>query len=115
MGNYKIAIPTNGNGGLEDVVSNVFGRAKAFTIVDIVDEKIEGVVVVENSSVSLTRGAGPTVAKMLADNGVDLVLSYVLGSGAAEILKQYNVKQISIKPNTKVGNAVSEAIKIYKE
>jgi predicted Fe-Mo cluster-binding NifX family protein len=115
LGKYAIAVATNGNGGLEDVVSNVFGRAKTFTIVEIVDEKIKGVIVLENSSVSIDRGAGPIVAKMLVDKGVNLVLAYVLGSGAAGILKQNNVKQISIKPNTKVGEAVREVIRIRKE
>jgi predicted Fe-Mo cluster-binding NifX family protein len=48
----------------------------------------KGVIVLENPSVSIDRGAGPIVAKMLVDKGVNLVLAYVLGSGAAGILKQ---------------------------
>ena len=44
----KIAVATEGKKGLEDVVSNVFGRAKTFTIVDADDEKIISVSVVEN-------------------------------------------------------------------
>ena len=115
MGKYKIAVATNGHGGLEDVVSNTFGRAKTFTIVDIVDEKIKGVIVLENSSASIDRGAGPIVAKMLADKGVNLVLAYVLGLGAAGLLKQNNIKHIPIKPNMKVGEAVREVIRIRKE
>ncbi|MFZ2070254.1 MAG: NifB/NifX family molybdenum-iron cluster-binding protein [Halobacteriota archaeon] len=31
----RICIPTLGNGGLDDLVSEHFGRAPAFTIVDI--------------------------------------------------------------------------------
>jgi len=52
---------------------------------------------------------------MLVDKGVDLVLVYVLGFGAAGLLKQHNIKHISIKPNTKVGEALREAIHKLKE
>ena len=115
MGKLRIAVATNGNDGLEDVVSNVFGRAKTFTIVDAEDEKITGVTVVENPGVSYKYGAGPIVAKMLVDKGVDLVIAYVLGLGAAGLLKQHNIKHIAIKPNTKVGEAAREAIHKLKE
>jgi len=115
LGKYRIAVATNGNNGLEDVVSNVFGRAKTFTIVDVEDEKIKCVTVVENPSGSYKQGAGPIVAKMLVDKGADLVLAYVLGLGAAGLLKQHNIKHIPIKPNTKVGKAVREAIHKLKE
>jgi predicted Fe-Mo cluster-binding NifX family protein len=108
-------VTTNGNKGLEDVVSNVFGRAKTFTIVDVLNEKIKGVTVVENPGRSYKYGAGPIVAKMLVDKGVDFVLAYVLGFGAAGLLKQHNIKHISIKPNTKVREALREAIQKLKE
>ena len=115
MGKYRIAVVTNGNNGLEDVVSNVFGRAKTFTIVDIEDEKIIDVRILENSARSYHHGAGPIVAKMLVDKSVDVVLAYVLGLGAAELLKQHNIEHISIKPNIKVGKAVRETIHKLKE
>ena len=110
MGKYRIAVATNGNDGLEDVVSNVFGRAKTFTIVDIEDEEIKSNSVVENPGMSYKYGAGPIVAKMLVDNGVNLVLAYVLGMGAEGLLKQHNIDHISIKPNTKVETAIKEVI-----
>ena len=115
MNKCRIAVATNGNKGLEDVVSNVFGRAKTFTIVDVLNEKIKGVTVVENPGRSYKYGAGPIVAKMLVDKGVDFVLAYVLGFGAAGLLKQHNIKHISIKPNTKVREALREAIQKLKE
>jgi len=113
--NLRIAIATNGNDGLEDIVSNVFGRAKTFTIVDAEDEKIKGVTVVENPGLSYKHGAGPIVAKMLVDKGVDVVIAYILGLGADELLKQHSIKHIAIKPNTKVEKATREALRIQKE
>ena len=58
MGKLRIAVATNENNGLGDVVSNVFGRARTFTIVDAEDEKITGVTILENSAVSYHHGAG---------------------------------------------------------
>ena len=115
MGKLRIAVATNEKNGLGDVVSKVFGRAKTFTIVDAEDEKIKCVTVVENPGLSYKHGAGPIVARMLADKDVDMVIAYVLGLGADELLKQHNIKHIAIKPNTKVENATREALRIQKE
>lgn len=115
MANLRLAVATNGKDGLEDVVSNVFGRAKTFTIIDVEDEKIKGVTVVENPGLSYKHGAGPIVAKMLVDKDVDMVLAYVLGLGADELLKQHKITHIAIKPNTKVEKAIREALRIQKE
>jgi len=113
--NLRIAIATNGKDGLEDAVSNVFGRAKTFTIVDVEDGKIKGATIVENAGLSYKHGAGPIVAKMLVDKNVDVVIAYVLGLGADDLLKQHNIKHIAIKPNTKVEKAIREALRIQKE
>ena len=109
-----IAIATNEKNGLEDVVSNVFGRAKTFTIVDIEDGKIESVKVVENSAVSYNHGAGPIVVKMLVDKGVDVVLANELGIGAAELLKQFNITHIQVKPGTNVEEVTKKALRTHK-
>ena len=115
MNHYRIAVATNGNKGLEDVVSNVFGRAKTFTILDVIDEKIDGMTVLENPGASYKYGAGPIVAKMLLDKGVDVVLAHVLGFGAAGLLNQHSIKYIAIKPKMKVGEAIREVIQRIKE
>ena len=46
MKNYRIAIPTKGMEGLDDVVSDVFGKANTFTIVDTIKEKMDLVKVI---------------------------------------------------------------------
>ena len=82
----RIAVATEGKKGLEDIVSNVFGRAKTFTIVDADGEKIIGVSVLENPAIFYSHGAGPIVIKTLIDDGVEVVLANELGVGASEIL-----------------------------
>ena len=106
---------TNGNDGLEDGLSRFDGNKNTMCIVDVVDEKIKDVTVVENPGVSYKYGAGPIVAKMLVDISVDVVIAYVLGFGAAGLLKQHNIKHIPIKPNMKVEETVREAIRTLKE
>jgi len=113
--NLRIAIATNGKDGIEDVVSNVFGRAKTFTIMDAEDENLKDIHILENPAVSYHHGAGPISVKMLIDEGVEMVIANELGIGASELLKQHNIKHISVKPNTKVGEALKEAFRICKE
>jgi len=115
LGKLRIAVATNEKDGLEDVVSNVFGRARTFTIVDAEDEKITGVTILENSAVSYHHGAGPIAVKMLVDEGVEVVLANELGIGASELLKQHNISIIPVKPGTNVGDATKKALRTYKE
>jgi predicted Fe-Mo cluster-binding NifX family protein len=110
MGKHRIAVATDGKNGLGDVVSNVFGRARTFTIVDAEDENIVGVSVLENPALSYHHGAGPIVVKMLIDDGVEVVLGNEPGVGASEILKQHNIIYIPVKPGTNVGEATKKAL-----
>jgi len=107
----RIAVATDGKNGLEDVVSNVFGRARTFTIVDAEDEKIIGVSMLENPALSYSHGAGPIVIKTLIDDGVEVVIANELGVGASEILKQHNITHIQAKPGTNVGEAIKQALR----
>jgi predicted Fe-Mo cluster-binding NifX family protein len=115
LGKLRIAVATNEKNGLGDVVSNDFGRARTFTIVDAEDEKITGVSILENSAVSYHHGAGPIAVKMLVDEGVEVVLANELGIGASELLKQHNITIIPVKPGTNVGEATKKALRAHKE
>lgn len=106
----RIAVATNGKSGLEDAVSNVFGRAKTFTIFDADDEKIITVRTLENPALSYSHGAGPIAIKTLIDDGVEVVIANELGFGASEILKQHDISYIQAKPGTKAGEAVKRYI-----
>ena len=111
MGKLKIAVATNGNDRLEDVVSNVFGGAKTFTIVDVENGKIENVIVMENSMAYL-QGAGPIVVQMLVDKGVDMLLANKPNIWAAEQLKQRNITHIQVKPGTNVEKAIAKVLRV---
>lgn len=115
MGKLRLAVATKGRDGLEDVVSEVFGRANVFTVVDAEEGEIKGVKIMENPAVSYNHGAGPIVVKMLVDAGVNMVLAAELGPGAAALLEQHNVTHIAVKPGTTVKESVKKALVEDKE
>ena len=114
MDKYRIAVATNGNDGLEDVVSNVFGSARTFTIVDIENGKIENAMIFENSLASYSHGAGPIIVQTLVDNAVDVLLANKPNIWVAEQLKQRNIINIQAKPGTKVEEAIKKVLRTHK-
>jgi len=111
MKKFRIAVATKGREGLKDVVSEVFGRANAFTIIDAEEGKIKGVKILENPAISYKYGAGPIVVKMLIDTGVNMVLATELGPGASALLEQHDVATIAVKPGTSVKESIRKALK----
>lgn len=111
MDKIKVAVATNNKNGLDDAVSDVFGRAKTFTLLDIEDGQITNIQFLENCAIDFHHGAGPIVVKMLVDNGVNVVIANQLGFGASELLKQHDIKMVPVEPGTKVEDATKQAIK----
>ena len=110
MTKLRIAVATKGQEGLEDVVSEVFGRASTFTIINVNNEEIKDVKIMENPAVSYKHGAGPIVVKMLIDVGVNLVLATELGPGASTLLQQHNITTITVKSGTSVEESLRKTL-----
>jgi predicted Fe-Mo cluster-binding NifX family protein len=106
----RIAVPTKAHDGLEDVVSEVFGKAKTFTIVDADDGEVKNVQVVDNPASSYDYGSGPVAVKTLADLKVNLVIAAELGPGASGLLEHHNIRKTSVKPNAKVADSIKETL-----
>jgi predicted Fe-Mo cluster-binding NifX family protein len=107
----RIAVATNGKKGLEDTVSEVFGRANTFTIADIEDGKIQILRIVENPALSYEYGAGPIAVKELVDSEVDLVIAPQLGHGASSILEHHSIITNLAKGGTRVTQAMEDVLK----
>jgi predicted Fe-Mo cluster-binding NifX family protein len=75
MRKLRVAVPTKGEKGMQDQVSEVFGRAKTVTIIDTIDSEVRDVLVVKNPAASYRYGAGPILVKSLADMRVDVILA----------------------------------------
>jgi predicted Fe-Mo cluster-binding NifX family protein len=100
-----VAVPTKGSKGIVDMVSDMLGRAKTFTIVDIDGETIEKVEVIPNPAASYEQGAGPVAVKILIDKGVTTVVAGEFGPGVSTLLKQFNVTMVKVKRGIPVAEA----------
>ena len=111
MEKLKIAIPTMGSKGLDDRVSDIFGRAKTFTIIEISDGSIGNVDIIENPAISYKHGVGPIVIKMLTDMGVSAVAFNEIGVGASILLDQNNIRKVKVESGIPVREAVKAILK----
>ncbi|PIR05302.1 dinitrogenase iron-molybdenum cofactor [Candidatus Kuenenbacteria bacterium CG11_big_fil_rev_8_21_14_0_20_37_9] len=96
----KIAISSTDK-NIESSVSDVFGRCPYFIIAEIQDGKIEKTEVVENASTDQTRGAGISVAQLLAEKNINTVITGSVGPRALDVLKQFNIEVSSGKGKVK--------------
>jgi len=103
----KIAVSTT-SGGLDDKVSEVFGRAVSFTIVDVENGDVKSVEVVRNDYAVRGGGAGIAVSQFLADKGVEVVLTGNVGPNALSVLNSAGIKVYRAG-----GMKVSEAIEKF--
>ncbi len=110
MKEIRIAIPTNGKKGMKDTVSEVLGRAKTFTIIEVKESSVDNVEVLENPALPYRHGAGPIVVKTLIDKGVNVIAAREFGPGAYALLDQHNVKMFEVKSGVTVTEAIKEFI-----
>ena len=106
-----MAVATKGPKGLKDEVSHEFGRARAFTVIDIENNQVKNVKVVDNPAASYEYGAGPIVVKMLADMKIEVVVAGEFGPGVSVFLKDKNIRMVKVKAGTNVSRAVDNVIK----
>lgn len=99
---------TKENGGLDDVVSDVFGRTATFTIVELERLQIKKVKVLQNSAAFYQYGAGPIAVKLLIDEGVDIIMAGEFGLGASTLLEQHKISKIKIQQGTLVKDAIKQ-------
>jgi len=107
----RLAVPTKGDRGMRDVVSDVFARAPTFTIIDIVDGKVKEVRSEENTASALKQGTGPIVARDLKEKGVDVVVAGEFGPGAKTLLKMNGIRMVQVEPGVKVSEAVKKVLR----
>ena len=68
MENGRIAIPSNGQGGLDGTRAGHFGHCDAFTLVDVEDSRIKQVTILQNQE--HVQGGCMVPVNLLADNKV---------------------------------------------
>jgi predicted Fe-Mo cluster-binding NifX family protein len=106
----RIAVASKGLDGLDDVVSNVFGRSPAFTIVDIEDGFVKQVKAEENTSADAYHGAGPLTCMKLSKLGVNVVIAANFGPTVSDMLKEAGIDKVMMIPGTKVKDAIDRYV-----
>ena len=110
----RIAVPTIGDRGMIDTVSDVFSRAENFTILEVEGGEIREVRTEKNTASTLKQGAGPLAVNNLKEMGVDTVLSAELGPGAKTLLKAFDIKIIKVESGITVCKAVKDALEKFE-
>jgi len=110
MARVKIAIPTKKDKGLEDSISDVFGKAQNFVVVEVENGSIVDAKVVKNPAASYKHGSGPIAVKMLTDMKVDAVAGREFGLGVSTLLEQNKIEKIKVKTGIPVKEVVQEVL-----
>jgi len=83
----KVAVPTMGNGGMDESVGEHFGRVPTFTVVDL---NINEVKVLPNTSEHMGGSGYPP--ELMAREGVHVMLCSGLGPRAINMFEQYGIE-----------------------
>lgn len=83
----KICVPTKGSGGLDDEVSDHFGRAPTFTLLDTESGKV---MVIENRSDHMGGTGKPP--EQIKNTGCSVVLASGMGPNAVSMLNSYGIQ-----------------------
>jgi predicted Fe-Mo cluster-binding NifX family protein len=101
----KIAISSQGE-DLEALVDPRFGRCAYFIIYDTETKKIESS---SNPALEAMGGAGIQAAQLIADKGVEIIITGNVGPNAFQTLNQANIKIYGGASGT-----VKESLKKYE-
>lgn len=83
----KVCVPTNGQGGIEAMVSEHFGRSPTYTVVDTESGKVE---VIANTSEHM-GGAGKPPEQILR-TGAHVLVCSGLGPRAIDMFESYGIE-----------------------
>lgn len=100
----KVCVPTDGAGGLDDLVGEHFGRVPTYTMYDAETGQVE---VVDNTSEH--AGGSGLPAQILAGLGIDVLLCSGLGRRAIQMLSESGIEVC-----TGVSGTARQAIESWK-
>lgn len=102
MKNGRIAIPSNGQGGLDGTRSGHFGHCDVFTFVDVENGEIKQITTLQNQE--HVQGGCMVPVNLLSENNVDALIvggigmRPLMGFRQVGIQVYYDVERAEIKP-----------------
>lgn len=103
----KVAITSSGN-TYESVLDRRFGRCKYFVIFDTVSNSVE---FIPNPNINAEEGAGPASVKIIADKGVEKVVSGEFGIKIKPMLDSLKIQMIALKDQEKTVQQIIDMLK----
>lgn len=103
----KIGVPTMGDKGLEEAVSEHFGRAPTFTIVDMRTNEVK---VLPNTGEHF--GGFKLAPEILSEEGVEVMLCSGLGPRAISMFEQFGI-EVYVAVDSSV-TTVMDAIRAFQ-
>jgi predicted Fe-Mo cluster-binding NifX family protein len=112
LSKYKMVIPIIDNEGLDSIISNHFGRAKEYIILEIEDKKILDYHSIKNPFVNKDKRAGLSAIKMLLKNEpIDILITYEMGEISYHTLSDHLIEVYNCSERL----TVQEIFEKYKE
>ncbi len=111
----RIAIASQGRGGLDDVIPQVFGRSPTFTIIDIEDGKVKRTKVENNPYANASHGAGPLTCMRLNKLGVNVVVGASFGPTVSAILKEAEIEAVTANAGTEIESFIQQFLKTARD
>lgn len=87
----KVAVSSTGK-DMDSQIDFRFGRCPYFIIIEIENKEIKGSEYIENISATQMGGAGVTAAQLVADKGVNAVITGNVGPRAFSVFQQLGIE-----------------------
>jgi predicted Fe-Mo cluster-binding NifX family protein len=111
-GEFKMKIAVSATADkIDSTVDPRFGRCAYFIIVDAEGSEIKGSEAVQNTGTQAMGGAGVTAAQIVANKGVDAVITGNVGPNAFGALSQAGIKIVTGVGGVSVKDAVQRYLK----
>lgn len=104
---FRVAIPIEGDKGLESTVESHFGRAPRFILVDIDKGQIKTWTVKPNPGAQLEKKRGMTIADFLVKEKIDILLVNEMGEGPFHVFRDSSVELYRPSTDSNVREAIT--------
>jgi predicted Fe-Mo cluster-binding NifX family protein len=96
MAVVRVAVPVMAQDGLHSKLSQHFGKAPFFIIIDLEDNNIKGWDIIENPAADLERKMGVKAAEFLVSRDVNVLIVHDIGAGPFYTLHDNFVKMLQM-------------------
>lgn len=108
MKNGRIAIPSNGQGGLDGTRSGHFGHCDVFTLVDVENAEIKDISILQNQE--HVQGGCMVPVNLLSENRVNALIVGGIGMRPLMGFKQVGIQVYHDDQRAEIGPVVADLI-----